>query len=137
MRTTPSSCWPRCRIGPTSPSGAIARMRRTAIVPFCASCWLSTARSLRARGRGMDSYVAALLDSELPVGTWIVALVWLESVVGIQTVPGAARAESRRQSFIVVEQHPFVARGFTPRFVVVHVVMGCLLFLLVPSLSAL
>ena len=83
----------------------------------------------------MHSYIASLIDSELPLAPWLVGVAWLLLLAGAYIVGRQSRLVLHTQEHVVVEESAFLPRSISPRFVVTQIIFPVVLFSLSYSLG--
>ena len=78
----------------------------------------------------MSEYLAALLDSELPVDAWLVALVWLGAAAGSHFLSRFARSTLGRQDLMFLEESREAARGFELKFLAAQLLFFAVVFVI-------
>lgn len=78
----------------------------------------------------MESYLATLLDSELPLDAWMAVLIWALLFVANHALARLARAATDAQKLIVVEDWGPLRRGFEPPHMLAQVLFAGILFFL-------
>lgn len=76
----------------------------------------------------MQSYLASLIDSELPLEPWLVGFVWLLLLAGTHIVGRQSRLLLRAQAHVVVEESAQLARSIEPRFIFVQLALAVVVF---------
>jgi len=76
----------------------------------------------------MSPYLAALINSELPIDPWLVGVAWLLLLVGAHILGRRSRLLLRTQEHVVVEESPLLAPSRTPRSLFVQITLAVLLF---------
>ena len=77
----------------------------------------------------LESYVDALLESELPFEPWTAALIWVALFVANRWVARSARAANDAQHAVTVEDWSALRRGFEPKYIVFQILVAGIVFL--------
>jgi hypothetical protein len=84
----------------------------------------------------LQSYLALLVESQLPFNPWVAALAWLALFLANHGVAMATRAANEAQSLVGAEDWSILRRGSAPQYVLAKILFTGIVFLLAYQLGS-
>ena len=83
----------------------------------------------------METYVNALVESELPFEPWVAALIWVALFIASRWMAQSLRAANDAQHAVTVEDWSALRRSLEPKYLVAQILVAGIVFLLALQLG--